>query len=327
MIIYKSDKLFERKLHELAVTSGWHAPFYTKSSLRYYQQRPLDEEKKLKEKSFILEWEREPVAGFIGVIVESKGVSDLLTYEVPCFTVENKKKLTAKAIKVFLGEIDNILSQINGTVWYRDFLLDGNTSFLTTHLLKKGAIVAPVFSKVIDLFEDKSIFRSSLRRSSQPLVNWGLSKLNPEILTSKTISWDLMQEFRSLHIQESGRETRSEESWRRQYEMVKANEAFVIFGRIDQTLVAAGLFMYSTVNCYYGVSVSRRDLFDKPIFHAIMWTAILYAKEIGCRWFEAGEQHFPNHPIEKPPTKKELGISDFKAGFGGDTKLFLDLKL
>ena len=58
-----------------------------------------------------------------------------------------------------------------------------------------------------------------------------------------------------------------------------------------------------------------------------MWTAILHAKELGCKWFEVGEQYFQNHPAETPPTKKELGISDFKAGFGGESRVFLDVKL
>jgi lipid II:glycine glycyltransferase (peptidoglycan interpeptide bridge formation enzyme) len=58
-----------------------------------------------------------------------------------------------------------------------------------------------------------------------------------------------------------------------------------------------------------------------------MWTAILHAKKNGCLWFEVGEQYFQNHPIDKPPTKKEIGISDFKAGFGGNTKIYMDIRL
>ena len=42
-------------------------------------------------------------------------------------------------------------------------------------------------------------------------------------------------------------------------------------------------------------------------------------KKTGCNWFEVGEQLYKNHPI-KVPTKKELGISEFKAGFGGKTQ-------
>ena len=109
--------------------------------------------------------------------------------------------------------------------------------------------------------------------------------------------------------------------------MVQAGEAFVVLGEWKDNLVSAGFFLVSKTNCYYGSSASRRDLFEKPLFHALMWTAILHAKNLGCHWFEVGEQLFPNHPINKLPTKKELGISEFKAGFGGMTRMFLDLKL
>ena len=136
-----------------------------------------------------------------------------------------------------------------------------------------------------------------------------------------------MVKFRQLHIREAGRETRSEESWSRQLEIVQAGEAFVVFGHVDDRLVSAGLFMHSETNCYYGVSASRRDLFEKPLFHALMWTANLHAKKIGWRRFEVGEQLYPNHPQYLPPTKKEIDISGFKAGFGGHTRMFLDLKL
>jgi len=159
------------------------------------------------------------------------------------------------------------------------------------------------------------------------LINNGLKDLDPCIVTKKNVTWEYLLQFRKLHVHVSGRETRSLESWRRQFESVQNDEAFIIFGELDGEIITAGYFSYSNANCIYGSSASRRDLFHKPLFHAIMWTAILHAKKNGCLWFEVGEQYFQNHPIDKPPTKKEIGISDFKAGFGGDTKIYLDVTL
>ena len=169
--------------------------------------------------------------------------------------------------------------------------------------------------------------KSSIRRSYKSLINWGIRELHPRVYDAATITWELIDQFRQLHIRESGCETRSEESWRRQLDMVQAGEAFIVLGHLNGELVSSGLFMNSKINCYYGISASRRDLFDKPLFHAIMWTAILHAKELGCKWFEVGEQLYPNYSHENLPTKKELGISKFKSGFGGEIRMFLDLKL
>ena len=136
-----------------------------------------------------------------------------------------------------------------------------------------------------------------------------------------------MDAFRQLHIREAGRETRSKESWKKQLEMVKAEEAFVVMGFLEEQLVTAGFFSHSKTNCYYASSASRRDLFDKPLFHSLMWMGILHAKKKGCLWFEVGEQIYPNYPKEPPHSNKALGISKFKAGFGGRTRMSLDLKL
>jgi lipid II:glycine glycyltransferase (peptidoglycan interpeptide bridge formation enzyme) len=92
-------------------------------------------------------------------------------------------------------------------------------------------------------------------------------------------------------------------------------------------MVSAGLFSFNGTNWDYQGSASKRELFDKPLFHSLMWSAILHAKILGCKWFEFGDLSFLHHPSDQLPTKKELGISNFKSGFGGNIKLFLDVRI
>jgi hypothetical protein len=241
--------------------------------------------------------------------------------------LENKPKLTVKAAKTFFQEFDRFAEDVSGSIWYRDFMIEGVLTSLSIHLLQKGAIAKPIFSQVIDLKDEKSVQKSSIRKSYKSLINWGIRELMPKVFDASNLTWNKMKLFRELHIREAGKETRSVDSWRQQFNMVKEGNAFVVFGSNEDELVSAGLFMHSKTNCYYGVSASRRDLFEKPMFHSLMWTAILHAKKLGFKWFEVGEQLYPNYPHENPPTKKELNISKFKAGFGGQIKMFLDLKL
>ena len=133
--------------------------------------------------------------------------------------------------------------------------------------------------------------------------------------------------FRDLHILVSGRETRSRDSWIKQYESIKNNEAFLVMGYQDHEVVSAGYFIINKTNCYYGSSASRRDLFDFPIFHSLVWTSMLHAKKIGCHWFDMGEQFFLCNSSDNHPTQKELGISKFKGGFGGENKVCMDIEL
>jgi len=49
--------------------TGWASPYHTASSLKYYQQRPLDDGNTLQDCSFVFQWKGETVAAFIGALV------------------------------------------------------------------------------------------------------------------------------------------------------------------------------------------------------------------------------------------------------------------
>jgi len=327
MIVRANESGFQSELAKLNSNHYRQSALYTQSAANYYKERPLNEGATVEDRSFLLLWENRPVMAFQGGLVKYNTKADLLFYEIPATFIEVKQYLSKKAQKTFLKELDEIVKETNGAFWYQDCLSDGEISTLSRYLLMKGSTATPFFSQIIDLSEDVTLLWRKLRKRYSSLINNGLKELTPEVFDSKTITWELMQEFRDLHIREAGRETRSEESWRRQFEMVKNGDAFVVLGYHDKELVSAGLFMNSADSCYYAVSASRRDLFKKPLFHALMWSAILHSKKNGCHWFEIGDQLFPNHPQDKIPDQKELGISEFKAGFGGQTRMFLDLKL
>ena len=327
MFVRSTEEDFERYWSQLYQKEILISPLYSKGNQSFYRQRPHDEGKQIEDKSFILLWEGEPVAGFRGATVSNGTSIDLLAYEIPCITIESKDNLSRRARKAFLEEFDRIAEAVTGNITYRDFLIDGALSTLGQHLIHRGASERANFSKVIDLRRSESQLWRDVRKSYSSLINWGLRELQPKVFDSNSLTWEQMQAFRELHIAEAGRETRSEESWRRQLDLVHAGEAFVVFGLWQGEIVSAGLFIHSKAVCYYGVSVSRRDLFEKPMFHAVMWKAILHAKALGCRWFEAGQQLSPKHHQDSKTSKKELGISEFKAGFGGRVQMFLDLDL
>jgi hypothetical protein len=188
-----------------------------------------------------------------------------------------------------------------------------------------GARATPRFSQIVDLTAPESQLRSQIRKSYKSLINWGIQYLQLRVLDHSNITAQAMEQFRLLHIEAAGRETRSPRSWELQCEMIRQGEAFIVLGDMDGVLVTAALFVHSPKYCYYGVSAGKSHLFEKPLGHAVLWTAILEARKIGCRHFELGEQYFPN--LDTPPTPKELNISAFKKGFGGETKIRLEMGL
>ena len=65
------------------------------------------------------------------------------------------------------------------------------------------------------------------------------------------------------------------------------------------------------------VAAYNRDLFDRPLGHAVQMRAIRELKERGCKWYYLGERCYPKQtPM---PTEKELKISHFKEGFSTHT--------
>ena len=91
-----------------------------------------------------------------------------------------------------------------------------------------------------------------------------------------------------------------------------------MFGFKNNELITGAFFPYSKTYCWYGVSASIREYFERPVSHGIIWSAIKYAKGLGCKYFEMGLQNFPDVG-KSTPTQKELGISEFKRSFGGFT--------
>jgi lipid II:glycine glycyltransferase (peptidoglycan interpeptide bridge formation enzyme) len=61
------------------------------------------------------------------------------------------------------------------------------------------------------------------------------------------------------------------------------------------------------------VGVYKRELFNKPLGHAVQMKAIEVLKKRGICWYEIGQKHLKIDKI--PATDKELSISHFKEGF------------
>jgi RimJ/RimL family protein N-acetyltransferase len=197
-----------------------------------------------------------------------------------------------------------------------DQLVDGGLSSLTHWALSEGASIECQFNQVIDLAEGEAALWSGLTKSCRWGVNWGRKHLSLAVSTQI----DALQALRDLHLQAAGFVTRAASTWDMQATMLERNEAFVVTAKLDGEVVSAALFSISASDCYYGVAASDRRLFDKPLSHAVIWEAILHARQRGCRRFALGTQMWRRFRWHLPaPTLKEENISRFKRSFGGST--------
>jgi len=320
---FPGDDLFDELWPQCFHTSPQMHPFYQPGNIEYYKAFYLGEGgKEFIDRSFVIADENGVSAGIrMYSFVNPQGKRELSCFGmIPLWFFEvldespKRRKKTRAVVEAVLEKIcaeDHI-----ERIWFEDPLSGQQLSYLSKILLNRGAKAEPVIRQIVDLNASEEQILRNVRKSYKSLINWGKGHLKLTVIAGDQVSDQKMEDFRQLHIQVAGRETRSQETWQVQEKMIRNNEAFAVFGVLDGELVTAALFPLSPQYCIYGVSASNRDQFDNPLSHAVIWEAILHARKVGCQFFELGLIHFPNIS-DIPPTPKEMSISMFKHGFGG----------
>jgi len=329
-LVRMGDQGFEQLWNYLLQEGDCLDALYGQLNLDYYQE--YCGSSGIEDLSFVVVEDDKPLCGVRGFRhIPRTGINEISCFGLPLLYVEQRQSQVidlARAQRFFRKSIDLLLSiqPIGTIIRFRDRLDYGRLSPFCRFLLDQGGKATPSFSQVIDLTQTEDVLHRDLTKSYKWAVNWGRKNLAIKVLSKNSIMQVHIEQFRKLHTESAGRETRTQKSWILQYEMVLAGEAFCVLAFLGGELVSAALFPHSKSHCFYGVSASCRDLFDKPISHGVIWEAILYAKTLGLRYFEMGEQLFPMAP-RQDISQKELGISFFKRAFGGESHVFLDVYL
>ena len=271
--------------------------------------------------------DNQPLAGLqITLSVAADGSSTIDFFGRPAFLRVDSaaNKLTREKAEKLLAEEFLKLHSAHGSpsVNFLEPSVDGRLSDFTVALLKSGFSGAPLYKQVIDLSSPEEALWQDLRKSYKSLIHWSEKNLALTLYDHSTIKPEIMDQFRDLHISVAGRETRSPETWHKQYEQVLNQEAFVYLAHLGGQLVSSALFLYSPAYCLYGVSASIRELFDKPLAHGLIWNGMLQAKKRGCKYFEMGDLA---NLYGTAYSEKEKNIATFKSGFGGQARIFLKI--
>ncbi|OUR64356.1 hypothetical protein A9Q79_07950 [Methylophaga sp. 42_25_T18] len=318
---------FELLWDELWKNGARRYPLYGKFNRSFYSA--YNDDKQHEDCSFIVEGQNGPLAGMmITSNVDSSGTTSFSVFNLPTLFILNEEiDVSSQAWKLVKKEMESLMTSSELWNWtHSEFLSDeGSISSVGRFLLSLGARSDIEWTQVVDLRTDPGILFKQMTKGCRWGVNWGKKNLDLRVIDNKTVTIDSLKIFRELHIEAAGRETRNQQSWDAQFEMIKGGEAFLVFGYLGEDLVSAALFSHSLDYCFYGVSASKRELFNKPISHVVIWEAVLHAQSIGCKWFDLAGQRFSGERQE--PTEKELSISAFKRGFGGNTMARVNLEV
>ena len=315
--IYKeaNTNKFWEFFENLKINYEFLGHWYTKDVIDYFFVRARDSGFIIKDHSCIFIFNGKPYSVFLGAQFIKDGSSILNLFEIPCLVFDElfippkgKKQIKLFAENLFTNEFNNF--QLKGPE------LDSNIPIFCEFLLSKNiSKIKPNTTRIIDLKLSESQLKRSIRKSYHSLVNWGLNNLKIDIHDKSNIKWEIIEKFRQLHIKESKRETRSINTWRKQFDAISNGDAFCITAYFEEEFVSAAYFICPDKICYYASSVSKRDLFDKPINHAIIWCAILECKRKGVFLFNIGSTY--ESKSDNLSSKKEKNIAYFKEGFGG----------
>ncbi len=153
--------------------------------------------------------------------------------------------------------------------------------------------------------------KKKIRKSYINIINKEKSiKIN--IFDHKKNDEKIWLEFKNLHLQVSKRETRSDESWKKQFKNLCDKKAFFFYLKKKNKLIAGSFFDITQDEAYYSVGVYNDEAKKINISHFIQYSAIKFFKNEKIKWYYLGKYI---SKIDELSTKKDLNISFFKKGF------------
>ncbi|MEG1737813.1 MAG: hypothetical protein RR137_07035 [Odoribacter sp.] len=233
---------------------------------------------------------------------------------IDIYTIEADFKIIIRAYQELFAKLEEY-KDIYGVSRIRIY---DNPYFLSKYIALGMDVPEIEYYSNIDLLHSEEEIKMSVRKSYKSLINWGYRNIKIKLFDYSNITEEIIELFEAFHMQVSKRRTRSHKSWILQYEAVKKGMGYVLFGYLENELVASVLVLTSQFEAYYGVAVNNRDLMaeNKPIGHALLLEAIFEAKRNGLKNFCLGN-------VTYSKDEKLNAIAKYKRGFSPliDTKI------
>lgn len=236
-------------------------------------------------------------------------------------STESKRKLLRRCmdtLQELCDRFDIVRYKTTDTCFY-----NGTSIWMQMHFERGARCCGVDHECYVDLSLDEQDILSKIRRTNKYSIRKSEQLWKSEVITKRRERGyieDCFEKFRTLHIEVSGRETRSKKTWDIQCKSVLHSNDFLVFlYDKDDQLIGASLYSTTGSMGTYSVAVYRRELYGQPVGHVSQWLAIKHMKELGMRWYNIGRRVYPGDGDH--PTEKEVSIGHFKEGFA--TNIYL----
>ncbi len=292
--------------------------FYTAQSLDYQMAYQVGHGGKWQDLSLVIFWNNQPCALWPLSCAEREGKRFFNAHGLPTlsplFCASVPEVACKRLTKGCLDVAEHLAREMGMEEWESTELFSDNIGLSPWHseLMRRGASCRVRHDLYLNLHPDLAAIKSGFRKSYKSLVSSGLKQWSVHFLEEGNES--LWQEFMNLHLEVSGRKTRSEESWEIQRQHLEEKTALLIYLRNSEgRMVGGGLFYLTRDEALYAVAAYDRSLFQKPLGHVVQFAAIEEFKRRGIHWYQIGQRAFPTD--QPAPSEKEISISEFKSGF------------
>lgn len=160
------------------------------------------------------------------------------------------------------------------------------------------------------------------RRSYRSLINSNIHNYNIYLIDNNNFDKNVWDTFKKMHLKVSGKQTRSDETWRIQQEAILNKSAILICIKKDENFLGFAFFFLTKTNALYSSAAYDIEQNKKiPIGHLIQDFAISYFSNNGILNYYIGFED--NEKIN--PIQKDKNLTLFKKGFANKYSVLLTL--
>ena len=195
---------------------------------------------------------------------------------------------------------------------------DIKISIFNNNFLDKNSEFNIINELYVDLSFSEINIRKNFKQSHRTILNKIYEDLNYQIIDYKNYNGEVL-EMERMHIEVSGKKTRSSQSWLINEKMLINNYGFLIKVSNKEKFLSYYFFFFDKITTVYFSSVTYREYFKiyKNLGHASIWAAIKYIKNIS-NFFYLGDENLSSFL-----TGKEKNIESFKKSFSNFKNKFV----
>jgi hypothetical protein len=188
-------------------------------------------------------------------------------------------------------------------------------------LMKYGFLDSSINTQIVDLSSPLERTWSAFRKGHKYDTNRGEKYYDIHIYDKSNADKEIFDQYRLLHHKAAGRVTRPIETFEMMYHWI-ISEGGMLCGvsKDDRFAGFSYILLYKKGACYASASDDPDFETRTPIAHVIQWHTMKWLKEKGYTTYKLGEQQF-GPQLYDHPSPKDMSISFFKRGFGGNTVL------